>query len=305
MRQRLVGRSGLQVSSLTLSTRGWGETLDDEARDLTEAYVAAGGTSFVTAAADGDGAAEETLGRLLGDVVRRSDVVLLARAGGVDEATDASRGLLLRQLDESLSRLRTDYLDLWIVPGWSETVPLAETLSTLEHAVRSGRTRYVGVCGVLGWQLARAYSLLEAARIPLVAAEAEYSLLRRAAETTIAPAADHLGVGLLAGAPLGRGVLTGKYRHTVPADSRGAAAPADLAGYLEDDRRSVVEAVCTAADGLAITPTEVALRWVLARSSVATAVVGARTPAQLRTITAAAEEDLPGQVTAALEDISG
>lgn len=305
MRPCLVGRSGLQVSSLSLSTLGWGEAVDDdEARVLTEAYASAGGTTFATAAADGEGAAEETLGRLLGDVLQRRDVVLLSRGGG-DGIVEGSRGGLLHQLDDTLSRLRTDHVDLWLVPGWSETVPLAETLSALEHAVSSGRARYVGVSGAVGWQLAREYSLLESARLPLIADEVEYSLLRRGVETATEPAARHLGVGLLAGAPLGRGVLTGKYRHTVPADSRGAASPALLDGYLDDNGRAVVEAVCTAANGLAITPTEVALRWVLGRPGVASALVGARSPGQLRSITAAVDEDLPAQVIEALDDVSG
>lgn len=301
MRARPVGRSGLQVSSLTLSTDGWAEARDDEARVLTETYAAAGGTTYATAPAADDGAAEETLGRLLGDVVRRQDAVLISRTGS---ATEAARGSLLTGLDESLSRLRTDYLDLWLVPGWSHTVPLAETLSALEVATSTGRARYVGVFGAVGWQLARAFSLLEVARVPLIAAGVEHSLLQREMETSIEPAAQHLGIGLLAGAPLGRGVLTGKYRHTVPADSRAATDPGALAGYLEDDRRAVVEAVCTAADGLAISPGEVALRWVLGRPTVATTVVGARTPAQLRSVAAAAEDDLPPQVAAALDDVS-
>jgi aryl-alcohol dehydrogenase-like predicted oxidoreductase len=306
MRPRVVGRSGLQVCSLTLGTLGWGQVIDDDdARVLTETYVEAGGTTFATAAGDGDGAAEETLGRLLDDVVPRRDTVLISRAGGVGRPVDASRGALLGHLDDTLGRLRTPYVDLWLAPGWSEEVPLEETLSALEHAVTSGRARYVGVAGFAGWQLARAYSLLESARVPLVADALEYSLLRRGADFETAPAAQHLGAGVLAGAPLARGVLTGKYRHTIPASSRGATAPALLDGYLDDPSRAVVEAVCIAADGLAITPAEVALRWVLARPGVASALVGARTPGQLRALTSAPDEPLPAQVTDALDDVSG
>ncbi|WP_018156137.1 aldo/keto reductase [Demetria terragena] len=303
MRTRHVGSSGLQVSPLTLSTAGWGTTVDDDmARTLAETYLGADGMTFATTA--GDDQAEETLGSLLGDLVPRRDVTLVCQAGSGAVGPTGSRGSMLRDLDDTLSRLRTDHLDLWLAPGWSATVRLEETLGALEFAVLSGRARYVGVSGLTGWQLARAFSLLENLRVPLVADQVEYSLLRRAAEATIQPAATYLGTGILAGAPLGRGVLTGKYRHTVPADSRGASRPDHVSAYLDDDSRAVVEAVCTAADGLDLTPAEVALRWVLDRDGVASAVVGVRTPGQLRSAAQAATDALPIQVTNALNDVS-
>lgn len=303
MRARHVGRSGLQVSSLALGTLGWGQTVvDHDVRALVEAYVEAGGTTFATTAV-ADSPAEEVLGGLLGDLLPRRDAVLISRAGGIGPV-DTSRGGLLRRLDDTLGRLGTDHVDLWLAPGWSDAVPLEETLSALDHAVSTGRARYVGVTDLVGWQLARAYSLLETSRVPLVADGLEYSLLRRTREADTGPAADHLGVGILAGAPLGRGVLSGRYRHTVPADSRGATSPALLEGYLDDGSRAVVEAVCTAADGLDISPAEVALRWVLGRPGVASALAGARTPAQVRALASAADESLPSPVTDALNDVS-
>src|SRR5690606_4391896 len=169
------------------------------------------------------------------------DVVLCSKAGVRRTAhgpvVDASRGALLDSLDESLARLRTDHLDLWLVQAPDPRTPMAETVGALRHAVDSGRTRYVGLSNHAGWQTAHAATLLSPAP-ELAATQVEYSLLQRGVEREVLPAAVGLGVGLLAWSPLGRGVLTGKYRHSIPADSR--AASAHLAGfvapYLEADR---------------------------------------------------------------------
>ena len=143
---------------------------------------------------------------------------------------DASRGGLLSSLDASLRRLRTDHVDLWLVQTPDPRTPLDETVSALRLAVTSGRARYVGLSNHAGWQVARAATLLER-EIGLTAVEAEYSLLQRGIEREVLPASTVLGVGVLAWSPLGRGVLTGKYRRTIPADSR-AASP-HLAGFVE------------------------------------------------------------------------
>ena len=309
MRRSRLGRSGLHLSPLTLGTAGWGDQVDDdEARRITEAYLSAGGASFSTAHAYGAGEAEQMLGRLLDDVVSRDEVVITTKAGvgrtAGGRVVDTSRGGLLGQLDTSLSRLRTDHVDLWMVHTWSDDVPLEETLSALEHAVTSGKARYVGVSNYLGWQLARAATLLQTARVPLVADEVELSLLQRAAQDDTVPAAEHLGVGLLAWSPLGRGALTGKYRHTVPADSRAARRPEAMAPYLDDTSRAVVEAVSTAAEGLAVTAAEVALAWVLAQPTVASALVGPRTATQLAPLLRATDLQIPAQVREALDEVS-
>lgn len=309
MRRNRVGRHGLTLSELCLGTLGWGSDLDrDEVRDIVRAYVAGGGSAFDSAYGYGDGAAEHVLGELLGDVIARDEATLISKSG-ISRRTghrvvDTSRGVLLDQLDATLRRLGTDHLDLWLVHTWDPQVPDEETLSALDDAVRTGRTRYVGVSNHNGWQLARTATLAQAARVPIVADEVELSLLRRAAEQETAAAAEHLGVGLLAWSTLGRGVLTGKYRHTVPADSRGAARPDLVQEYLDPHGRAVVEAVCTAADGLGVAPAQVALAWALQRPAVAAAVIGARTVAQCRTLVAATELVVPQQVSTALDDVS-
>ncbi|KNX37052.1 aldo/keto reductase [Luteipulveratus halotolerans] len=310
MRSLPLGRSGLRVSALTLGTLGWGTDVEPEtAREQLEAYVAGGGHTLDTAHGYGLGETEQIIGDLTREVVDRDDLTIITKAGisrtTGDRVVDTSRGTLMRQLDLSLERMRTSYVDLWLVHTWSDEPALEETLSALEWAVSTGRARYVGVSNYQGWQMTRAHALLQQARVSLVANEIEYSLLRREAEQEVCPAAAHLGVGLLAWSPLARGALTGKYRHNVPADSRAAQRPSLLEPYLDDHSRAVVEAVSTAADGLGVTPAEVALGWLTARPSVAAAVIGARTVTQLRSALKAVDLVVPDQVTQALDEVSG
>ena len=184
-----------------------------------------------------------------------------------DRRFDGSRGHLLAALDASLERLGTDYVDLWQIHAFDPDTPLEETLQALDIAVSSGRARYAGVSNFCGWQLAKAATWQLAApgiRTRLASTQMEYSLLQRGVEREVLPAALDLGIGLLPSSPLGRGVLTGKYRHATPADSRGASehlAPF-VEPYLDDAASRIVDAVTTAADGLAVTPLQVALAWV-------------------------------------------
>ncbi|ACQ80501.1 aldo/keto reductase [Beutenbergia cavernae DSM 12333] len=311
MQLRRLGSSGLRTSALGLGTMTWGRDTDAlEAADSLRAFVEAGGTLLDTAASYGDGAAEEVIGGLLRDVVARDEVVLCTKAGarrGPDGVrVDAGRGALLDTLDASLRRLGTDHVDLWLVQAPDSGTTMAETVSALDVAVRTGRTRYAGLANHPGWSTAHAATLAAAAGVPLAAAQVEYSLLERGIERELVPAAHELGLGVMAWSPLGRGVLTGKYRRSVPADSR-AASP-HLRGfvepYLTDDARSVVEALVTAADGLGRAPLEVALAWVRDAPGVGCAVVGARTTAQLRGSLAADDLELPEQIRAVLDEIT-
>ncbi|WP_344249629.1 aldo/keto reductase [Isoptericola hypogeus] len=314
MERRAVGRSGLRVSVLGLGTMTWGRDTDDlDAAEQLRDFVDAGGTLVDTAATYGDGDAERVIGSLLGGKVGRDEVVLCTkggvRGGAAGARVDASRGGLLADLDASLERLGTDHVDLFLVACPDPATPLEETVSALRLAVSSGRARYVGLANHPAWAAARAATLLQGAAcdgVGLTGLELEYSLLQRGVERDVVPAASALGLGLLAWSPLGRGVLTGKYRRSLPADSR-AASPhlaAFVDPYLDDASSAVVEAVATAADGLGRAPLEVSLAWLLAREALASAVVGARTPAQLRASLAAVDLELPGEVHSALDDVS-
>ncbi|HEY0117525.1 MAG TPA: aldo/keto reductase [Cellulomonas sp.] len=310
MEHHRLGRTGLQVSWLGLGTMTWSRDTDEhDARELLHDFVDAGGTLIDTSASYAEGGAEQLLGSLLGGAVDRRDLVIVTK-GGVRRTADgpvvdASRGALLDALDGSLARLGTDHVDVWLVQTPDPRTPLEETASALRLAVASGRARYVGLSNHAGWQVARAASLLEADP-GLAAVEAEYSLLQRGVEREVLPAAEALGAGLLAWSALGRGVLTGKYRRTVPADSR--AASSHLAGFVEPyltrPAAAVVEALLTAAAGLERPPAQVALAWLRGRPGVASALVGPRTPAQLRGLLSGDDLELPGELVTALDDVS-
>ncbi|KAA1419913.1 aldo/keto reductase [Mumia zhuanghuii] len=310
MQERFVGHSGLAVSRIGLGTASWGRDTDEhEAAELFRLFVDAGGTLIDTAASYAAGASESVLGALVSEV-RRDEVVLVSKAGSSagSRRPGTSRAAMLDGLDASLARLGTDHLDLWLVQGWEPRVPVDETLDALEHAVATGRTRYVGVANYTGWQTAYAHTRQELrdCAAPIVATEVEYSLLARHAEREVLPAAVDLGFGVLAWSALGRGVLTGKYRYGIPSDSR--AASDHLAGfvdpYLDESARQVVEAVCRAADGLQLTPLEVALAWVRDRRGVASALIGPRTAAQLKAALSVEEVSLPVEIADALDDVS-
>jgi aryl-alcohol dehydrogenase-like predicted oxidoreductase len=175
--------------------------------------------------------------------------------------------------------------------------------------VTTGRASYVGVSNYTGWQTAQAATWQRAVpgRVPLASTQVEYSLLNRSIEAEIVPATQALGVGILPWSPLGRGVLTGKYRHGTPADSRAASSHfANFVGaYLNERSQRIVEAVCRAADGLGWSPLEVALVWVRDRPGVAAPIVGARTAAQLKGALGIDELLLPTEIIDALDDVSG
>jgi aryl-alcohol dehydrogenase-like predicted oxidoreductase len=311
VKQRNVGRSGLKVSHLGLGTMTWGHETDaDEAAAQLVAFRDAGGTLVDTAVSYGFGEAERILGQLVADVVPRSELTIATKAGIIrtpdDRVVDASRGALLRRLDESLRKLGTDYIDLWYVHYVDDSVPFEETLSALDAAVASGKVRYVGVSNYCGWRLARAASwqLAVPARAPIVANQVRYSLLDRGVEREVVPACEALGVGVLPYSPLGGGVLTGKYRGGVPTDSRAAARGGNLASMQRPGTVGVVEAVATAAEGLASSPVAVALAWLRDRPGVTAPILGARTLGQLTGALACETLDLPHEIRQALDDVS-
>ncbi|HEU4425900.1 MAG TPA: aldo/keto reductase, partial [Pilimelia sp.] len=287
------------------------DTDADDAAAQLKSYLDAGGNLLDTADVFGDGDAESVIGALLGSLVSRDELLIATKAGlrpGTERRLDGSRGHLLGTLEMSLRRLGTDHVDLWQVHGYDERTPLEETLAALDTAVASGKARYVGISNFCGWQTARAATWQAAwpGRAPLVAAQVEYSLLERGIEREVGPACAALGLGLLPWSPLGRGVLTGKYRHGRPADSRAASphfAPF-LAPYLRPRCSSIVEAVVTAADGLGVTPLEVALAWVRDRPGVTAPILGARTVGQLLGALQVERVSLPLEIARALDDVS-
>jgi aryl-alcohol dehydrogenase-like predicted oxidoreductase len=291
----------------------WGRDTDEiEAADQCRAFLDAGGNFIDTAATYGDGDSERVIGGLIGTLFERENVVIATKAGigftdGV-RTIDTSRHSLIAELDRSLSRLGTDFVDIWQIHAWDHATPLDDTLSALDYAYSSGRARYVGISNYCGWQIARAATKQQSnsMKAPLTTIQSEYSLLNRSVEVEVVEAAQECGVGFLAWAPLARGVLTGKYRKGVPSDSRGAAPhfAKHIEPYLDNRSSLIVEAVAVAAEGLGYSPLEVALAWVRDAPGVTSALIGARTGAQLRGVLKSEEISLPDIVRSALDDVS-
>lgn len=287
MELRALGRSGLQVTSLCLGTMTFG-TESDEATSgqVLDRYLDAGGNLVDTADVYSGGASEEFLGRLLG--ARRDRVVLATKAGMArsDDPNDrgASRRHLIRALDASLRRLRTDWIDLYQLHWPDPSVAPEETLSTLDAMVRSGKIRAVGVSNYQGSHLATALALCDRyGWAPVVSTQPQYSLVSREIELEVLPLCRQEGLAILPWSPLGGGVLTGKYRSgEAPGDRTRLGDSAWQAERRLTERNLAIAAevarVATEADR---SPAQVALNWVLHRPGVTSVVLGARTVSQL------------------------
>ena len=313
MELRTLGNSGLRISRLGLGTMTWGRDTDEhEAADQLKTFLDAGGNLIDTAAVYGDGDSERVIGGFIGTMVKREDLILATKAGisfaSGERVVNNSRTSLLADLDKSLSRLGVDSVDLWQIHTWDENVPLEETLTAMDIALNSGRARYIGVSNFTGWQLARAATLQNPlfSKAQIVSIQSEYSLLNREIENEVMPACSEMSIGTLAWSPLGRGVLTGKYRGGTPSDSRGASPHFSgfVSPYFDDRSSRIVDAVAVAAEGLGYSPLEVALSWVRDGIGVSSAILGARTAAQLRGALTVEEITLPDQVRAALDEVS-
>lgn len=310
---RKVGGSGLEVSALGLGTLTWGRDVDlKTARSLLRAFISAGGNLIDTAPVYSEGLAERFLGKIIATDWSREDVILASKAGFVvrdgNQLINTSRANMLDQLATTLRRLGTDYLDLWQVHAWGDA-PIDETLAALDQAVSSGMVRYAGVCNFVGWQIGTAstWQAAQAGRTPLVSTQVEYSLLARRAEVEIIPASLHHGMGIFPWSPIGRGVLTGKYLGRTPNNSRGAQESFAwfVEPYLQPRSKAIVEATAHAADGLGLTPAQVAFLWVRDAPGVTSPLLGARTPEQLQTYLDLDSTRLPMPIVEALDDITG
>lgn len=311
MHLRPLGNSGIRVGNLALGTMTWGRTTDEyDARDQLAAFLDAGGNLIDTADVYADGVSEEMLGTLIEEFECRDNIVLATKAvsrPNTERRFDASRRHLLDALEGSLRRLGVETIDLWQLHAWDPLTPIEETLSAADTAVASGKVRYIGISNYSGWQTAQACTLQSSkSSNPIVTTQVEYSLLERGIEREIAPSAKDLGIGILPWSPLGRGVLTGKYRHSIPIDSRGAQpdTSAFVNAYRDDRAKRIVDALATAAEGLGASPAEVALAWLRDRPGVVAPILGARTVQQLVLALGSNDLSLPIEIHTALDDIS-
>jgi aryl-alcohol dehydrogenase-like predicted oxidoreductase len=291
----------------------WGrDTPVTAAVAMIKRFLDAGGDLIDTAAAYGNGEVESLLGRMMKRTIKRSDLFLATKSGYVPRdghrVIDMRKPTLLADLEGSLRRLGTDYVDLWQLHAWGET-PIEETLEAADEATQRGLARHVGVSNYVGWQLAQAITWQRQSpdRAPSLSAQVEYSLLARRAELEILPCADALNIGVFPWSPLGRGVLTGKYRDQIPPDSRGASSHFDwfVKPYLTMPYRRLVEGIIRAGEGLNLTCAQVALLWVRDAPGVTAPIIGPRTPDQLEPLLEIDHTSLPPIIAEALDDISG
>jgi len=289
MEQHQLGRTGLRVSELCLGTMTFGREADERtSKAIVDRFLDAGGTFLDTANVYSQGVSEEITGRALGK--RRSEVVLATkvRFGMGDGPNDVglSRRNIRTQVEASLRRLGTDWIDLYQVHCWDARTPLTETLSTLDALVGEGKVRYLGASNFAGWHLAKALGLAaQHGWEPFVCLQPEYSLITRDAERELLPLCRSEGLGVIPWSPLAGGVLTGKYTkdEDFPEGTRGAETenPITFTYRLDDRAWQVVEAVRSVAAKTGKSNSQVALNWVANTDGVTAPIIGARNLDQL------------------------
>jgi aryl-alcohol dehydrogenase-like predicted oxidoreductase len=309
-----LGRSGLRVSPLTLGTMtfgedwGWGASPDTSEAILAE-YLDRGGNVVDTANVYTNGHSEKIVGDFFAARPGLRERVVISTKffanlhPGDPNGGGGGRKALIAQLDESLRRLQTDYVDLYWLHNWDRRAPIDETLRALDDLVSAGKIRYVGLSDVPAWVAAQAHTIAGfRGWAPVTALQLEYSLLERTPEGELLPMAEELGIGVLPWSPLRSGQLSGKYVR-----SNGAPDDSLRAGRYGDPTErdwDVIEAVARVAAELGAGSAEVALAWVRSRSAITSTLIGARTIEQLRSNIASLEITLAPEQLAVLDEPS-
>jgi aryl-alcohol dehydrogenase-like predicted oxidoreductase len=316
----LLGRSGLRVSPLALGTMNFGTSgfhaaygkTEDEARPILRRYVEAGGNFIDTADFYTAGQSETILGNLLAEGELRDRLVLTSKFTNSIDPGDPNAGgngrkHMIRALEASLRRLRTDYLDLFLLHTWDRITPVEEVLRTFDDLTRAGKIRYAGLSDVPAWYAARAQTLAEAHGLPpMINLQLPYSLISRAIEAEHVPLGQTLGLGITAWSPLGGGFLTGKYR----ADAQGVTGEGRLTGAgnpgpaWTDQQWALLGTLESVAGKLGVSMAQVALNWVATQPGIAAAIVGASSAGQLDNTLAALDFQLPDELRATLDEAS-
>lgn len=306
-----LGRSGLRVSPFTLGTMtfgedwGWGAS-PEESKKILAAYVDRGGNSIDTANLYTNGHSEHIIGEFLtGQPALRDRLVLATKFFGNLYENDPngggpSRKAIVQQLENSLRRLRTDYIDLYWLHNFDPATPVEETLRALDDLVGAGKIRYVGFSDVPAWATAEAATI---ARLrgwaPVTALQLEYSLLERTSEGELIPMAGAMGMGVMPWSPLRGGFLSGKYSSAkkTEVDTARARMPSDA-------DLVVIDALNAVAEELGVPSAQVALAWALGRPGISSVVIGARRMDQFETNLGALAVTLNETHRAALDEVS-
>ena len=292
MKMRRLGASGLKVSEVGLGCNNFGMRIDQAAtQGVVDAAIEAGVTLFDTADIYGGTRSEEFLGKALGK--RRKDIILATkfgmRIGDDPHRMGGSRRWIMRAVEDSLSRLGTDYIDLYQFHAPDTDTPIDETLRALDDLVTQGKVRYLGNSNFTGWQIADAdWSAAGATRF--VSAQNLYSLLERKVEFEVLPACEHFGLGFLPFFPLASGLLSGKYRRgeKPPEGTRLAAWGSRGAAAMSDKNFDKVEKLEAWAGERGHTVLELAFAWLLGHEVVSSVIAGATSPEQVKTNAATA-----------------
>jgi aryl-alcohol dehydrogenase-like predicted oxidoreductase len=307
-----LGTTGLDVSAICLGCMTYGEpdrgnhpwTLpEDESRTLLKQAVDAGINFFDTANVYSDGSSEEIVGRALAEFTRREEVVIATKVHGRMQpgpnGAGLSRKAIFTEVDASLSRLGTDYIDLYQIHRWDSSVPAEETLEALSDVVKAGKVRYLGASSMWAWQFSRALYLQQIhgwARF--VSMQDHYNLLNREEEREMIPLCADQGVGLIPWSPLARGKLTRDW------DDTTARSETDEFGkklYNEASDRQIVDAVKEVADQRGVPRAQVALAWVSHNPVVTAPIVGASKASHLEDAVASLEITLTDEEISLLE----
>lgn len=292
MEYRKLGRTGLKVSEVSLGTMAFGRWIDEDASAaILDAALDHGINLVDTANVYGEGESERILGNLLKE--RRHQIVLATKVHGRvgDGVNDSgqSRYHIYKAVEDSLKRLKTDYLDLYQVHRFDPNTPLEETLRALDDLVRQGKVRYIGASNFAAWQLAKAHGISALHSLHrFESLQPEYSIISREIEKEIIPFVQSEQVGVIVYSPLGRGILSGKYRvgEAPPEGSRLAAGEQRLEELLKKNAIPVAEAIRPLAEEKGLTQAQYALSWVLSRPGITSAILGA---SKLKHITEAAK----------------
>ncbi|MER9331290.1 aldo/keto reductase [Mesorhizobium sp. M0488] len=314
-----LGNSGLRVTRLALGTMtfgtewGWGAE-KQAAREMFDAYVEAGGNFFDTADLYTGGTAEAWLGEFIAERGLRDKAVIASKFAmnmqpGNPNAGGNGRKNIMRAVDASLKRLGTDYIDLYLLHIWDRLTPAEEVMRTLDDLVRMGKVRHVGLSDVPAWYAGRAQAIAELRGYePVSALQLEYSLAERAIEHEFVPFGTRHGAGIMVWSPLASGLLSGKYRPTQTGNAgrldgfRNSTHP----GFQKFTQRNwaIVAELEKVASDLARSMPQVALNWVATQPGVATVILGATTPAQMRDNLGALDFEIPAALRERLDLVS-
>jgi len=309
MDYRKLGSSGLQVSALGLGTNAFGKRADEAASRRIIDYALEQGITFIDTANIYAGTESE---RIIGLALegKRQQAILATKAGLISgqgpNGRGSSRHHLMHELEGSLRRLRTDYVDLYQIHTFDPQTPLEETLRALDDMVRSGKVRYIGASNYAAWELMKALGISEAKGLNrYVSIQCSYSLADRTPENELVPFCVDQGVGIIPYFPLAGGILTGKYSgaNRIPEGSRAQTDP-NFAKFLSTDRIQLADAVSEIAQQLGTTPTALSLSWLMERPAVSTVIVGATSLEQLQESLRSVELKLDEPERQALEKAS-